>query len=119
MSIIVVAVIVYGTWGLLRDSVKLALNGVPPGVDVQKIHDYLSAQPGVTDVHDLHVWALSTTGNALSAHLVIPSGHPGDKTLDGIVGVLRERFEMHHATLQVDIGTTHHRCTLDRAPHAH
>ncbi|MBN3767163.1 cation diffusion facilitator family transporter [Burkholderia sp. Ac-20365] len=119
MSIIVVAVIVYGTWGLLRDSVKLALNGVPPGVDVQKIRDYLAAQPGVTDVHDLHVWALSTTGNALSAHLVIPAGHPGDKVIDGIVGTLRVEFDMHHATLQVDMGTTQHRCSLDHAPHAH
>jgi cobalt-zinc-cadmium efflux system protein len=119
MSIVVVAVIVYGTWGLLRDSIKLALNGVPPGVDVQKIREYLAAQPGVTDVHDLHVWALSTTGNALSAHLVIPDGHPGDMVIDGIVGTLRAEFDMHHATLQVDMGTTQHRCSLDRAPHAH
>ncbi|CAG9268438.1 cation diffusion facilitator family transporter [Paraburkholderia caribensis] len=119
MSIVVVAVIVYGTWGLLRDSIKLALNGVPPGVDVQKIREYLAAQPGVTDVHDLHVWALSTTGNALSAHLVIPDGHPGDVVIDGIVGTLRAEFDMHHATLQVDMGTTQHRCSLDHTPHAH
>ena len=119
MSIVVVAVIVYGTWGLLRDSLKLALNGVPPGVDLQKIREYLAAQPGVTDVHDLHVWALSTTGNALSVHLVIPDGHPGDKVIDGIVGTLRAEFDMHHATLQVDIGTTQHRCSLDHSPHAH
>jgi cobalt-zinc-cadmium efflux system protein len=118
MSIVVVAVIVYGTWGLLRDSLSLALNGVPPGVDVQRIRAYLSAQPGVTDVHDLHVWALSTTGNALSAHLVIPAGHPGDNVLDGIVCALRDEFDMHHATLQVDIGTTEHRCSLDQAPRA-
>ncbi|MBN3758807.1 cation transporter [Paraburkholderia sp. Tr-20389] len=119
MSIVVVAVIVYGTWGLLRDSVSLALNGVPPGVDMQKIRAYLAAQPGVTDVHDLHVWALSTTGNALSAHLVIPDGHPGDRVIDAIVGTLRADFDMHHATLQVDMGTTQHRCSLDHAPHAH
>ena len=98
---------------------SLALNGVPPGVDVQRIRAYLSAQPGVTDVHDLHVWALSTTGNALSAHLVIPAGHPGDTVLDGIVCALRDEFDMHHATLQVDIGTTEHRCSLDHAPRAH
>jgi cobalt-zinc-cadmium efflux system protein len=118
MSIIVVLVIVYGTWGLLRDSLSLAMNAVPPGVDLQRIRDYLAAQPGVTDVHDLHVWALSTTGNALSAHLVMPSGHPGDHAVDGIVAVLREEFQMHHATLQVDMGTTEHRCTLDHPPHA-
>jgi cobalt-zinc-cadmium efflux system protein len=118
MSLVVVAVIVYGTWGLLRDSVRLALNAVPPGVDLNRIRDYLAAQPGVTDVHDLHVWALSTTGNALSAHLVMPSGHPGDETVDAIVLTLRETFAMQHATLQVDLGTTEHCCSLDQ-PHAH
>jgi cobalt-zinc-cadmium efflux system protein len=118
MSLVVVAVIVYGTWGLLRDSVRLALDAVPPGVDLQRIRDYLAGQPGVTDVHDLHVWALSTTGNALSAHLVIPAGHPGDAVVDAIVLTLRERFAMQHATLQVDLGTTDHHCSLEH-PHAH
>ena len=119
MSLLVVAVVVVGTWGLLRDSVRLALDAVPPGVDLQGIRDYLAAQPGVVDVHDLHVWALSTTGNALTAHLVMPAGHPGDELLDGIVIALRERFSMQHATLQVDLGTTEHRCAMDHAPYAH
>ena len=118
MSLLVVAVIVYGTWGLLRDSVRLALDAVPPGVDLQRIREYLAGQPGVTDVHDLHVWALSTTGNALSAHLVIPAGHPGDAAVDAIVFTLREEFAMQHATLQVDLGTTHHHCSLEH-PHSH
>ncbi|CAH2907276.1 MAG: Cobalt/zinc/cadmium resistance protein CzcD [uncultured Paraburkholderia sp.] len=119
MSLLVVAVVVYGTWGLLRDSVRLALNAVPSGVDVERIRDYLADQPGVEDVHDLHIWALSTTGNALSAHLVMPAGHPGDERLDGIVLVLRERFSMQHATLQVDLGTSDHRCAMDHPPAAH
>ena len=119
MSLLVVAVVVAGTWGLLRDSLRLALDAVPSGVDLPGIRDYLAAQPGVVDVHDLHVWALSTTGNALSAHLVMPAGHPGDESLDRIVIVLRERFSMQHATLQVDLGTTEHRCAMDHAPHAH
>jgi cobalt-zinc-cadmium efflux system protein len=118
MSLFVVAVVVYGTWGLLRDSVRLALDAVPPGVDLSRIREYLAGQPGVTDVHDLHVWALSTTGNALSAHLVIPAGHPGDAAVDAIVLTLRERFSMQHATLQVDLGTSHHHCALEH-PHAH
>jgi cobalt-zinc-cadmium efflux system protein len=118
MRLIVVAVIVYGTWGLLRDSVRLALDAVPPGVDLQRIREYLAGQPGVTDVHDLHVWALSTTGNALTAHLVIPGGHPGDAAVDAIVLTLREEFAMHHATLQVDLGTTHHHCSLEH-PHSY
>ncbi|TKC91562.1 cation transporter [Trinickia terrae] len=114
MSLLVVAVVVYGTWGLLRDSVRMALAAVPPGVDTQRIHRYLTAQPGVADVHDLHVWALSTTESALSAHLVMPGGHPGDTVLDGIVQTLREQYAMHHATLQVDLGTSEHRCSLER-----
>ncbi|SIN93701.1 cation diffusion facilitator family transporter [Paraburkholderia phenazinium] len=118
MSLVVVAVVVYGTWGLLRDSVRLALDAVPPGVDLPGIREYLAGQPGVTDVHDLHVWALSTTGNALSAHLVIPAGHPGDAAVDAIVITLREKFAMQHATLQVDLGTSHHHCALEH-PHAH
>jgi cobalt-zinc-cadmium efflux system protein len=119
MSLVVVAVvIVYGTWGLLRDSVRLALDAVPPGVDLQRIREFLAGQPGVTDVHDLHVWALSTTGNALSAHLVIPTGHPGDAAVDAIVLTLREEFSMQHATLQVDLGTSQHHCSLQH-PHAH
>ncbi|RAS38113.1 cation diffusion facilitator family transporter [Paraburkholderia bryophila] len=119
MSLLVVAVVVVGTWGLLRDSVRLALDAVPPGVDLGHIREYLATQPGVVDVHDLHVWALSTTGNALSAHLVMPAGHPGDESLDAIVIVLRERFSMQHATLQVDLGTTEHHCAMEHAGHAH
>lgn len=115
MSLLVVAVVVYGTWGLLRDSVRMALDAVPPGVELQPIRDYLTALPGVTDVHDLHVWALSTTGNALSAHLVMPAGHPGDESIDRIIITLRERFSMQHATLQVDLGTTEHRCAMDHS----
>jgi len=119
MSLLVVAVVVYGTWGLLRDSVRLALNAVPSGVDLQSIRDYLADLPGVEGVHDLHVWALSTTGNALSVHLVMPAGHPGDERLDGIVLALRERFSMQHATLQVDLGTTSHRCAMEHPVEQH
>jgi cobalt-zinc-cadmium efflux system protein len=113
MSIVVVLVILYGTWGLLRESVRLALAAVPSSVDLPGVRTFLASQSGVTDVHDLHVWALSTTGNALSAHLVMPAGHPGDAALDRIVHALRVRFRMHHVTLQVDLGTTEHHCALD------
>ncbi|MFC4702854.1 MULTISPECIES: cation diffusion facilitator family transporter [Paraburkholderia] len=119
MSIVVVLVIVRGTWGLLRESVRLALAAVPEGVDIERIRGFLAQQQGVTDVHDLHVWALSTTGNALSAHLVMPAGHPGDAALDAIVSALGARFRMRHVTLQVDLGTSAHRCSLDAAPHLH
>ncbi|MBN3855597.1 cation transporter [Paraburkholderia sp. Ac-20340] len=113
MSIVVVLVIVRGTWGLLRESVRLALAAVPEGIDIDGIRLFLAQQHGVTDVHDLHVWALSTTGNALSAHLVMPAGHPGDAALDAIVSALGTRFRVQHVTLQVDLGTSVHRCALD------
>lgn len=119
MSIVVVLVIVRGTWGLLRESVRLALAAVPEGVDIERIRIFLAQQQGVTDVHDLHIWALSTTGNALSAHLVMPAGHPGDAALDAIVGALGVRFRITHVTLQVDMGTSAHRCALDGAQHIH
>ncbi|WP_081723361.1 cation diffusion facilitator family transporter [Paraburkholderia mimosarum] len=113
MSIAVVLVIVYGTWGLLRESVRLALAAVPGNVDIVRVRAFLAQQEGVIDVHDLHVWALSTTGCALTAHLVMPAGHPGDAALDRIVESLNTRFGMRHATLQVDLGTSEHRCALE------
>ncbi|WP_075358859.1 cation diffusion facilitator family transporter [Caballeronia sordidicola] len=119
MSIVLVAVIVAGTWGLGRDAMRLAMAAVPPGVDKPRIEKYLSDLPGVTDVHDLHVWALSTTENAMTAHIVMPAGHPGDVFVDAIVGTLRRDYAMHHATLQVEMGTTVHSCSLGEKAHAH
>ncbi|PYE23791.1 cobalt-zinc-cadmium efflux system protein [Paraburkholderia silvatlantica] len=119
MSIAVVLVIVYGTWGLLRESVRLALAAVPENVDIARVRSFLAQQEGVVDVHDLHVWALSTTGCALSAHLVMPAGHPGDAALDHMVESLQGRFGMRHVTLQVDLGTSEHRCALDVPDGAH
>jgi cobalt-zinc-cadmium efflux system protein len=118
MSIVVVAVIVAGTWGLGRDAMRLAMAAVPPGVDKPRIEKYLADLPGVTDVHDLHVWALSTTENAMTAHIVMPAGHPGDVFVDAIVATLRGEYAMHHATLQVEMGTTEHSCSLGEKAHA-
>lgn len=117
VSLVIVVVIVLGTWSLLRESVQLSMAAVPPGVDAGKVQAFLAAQPGVTGVHDLHIWALSTTETALTAHLVIPGGYPGDAALDAIEHGLRERYAIHHCTLQVEQGTTHHHCTLQG--HAH
>jgi cobalt-zinc-cadmium efflux system protein len=86
-------------------------------VDKPGIERYLAGVPGVTDVHDLHVWALSTTESAMTAHLVMPEGHPGDLFVDGIVATLRRDHAMNHATLQVERGTTEHQCALhERSP---
>ena len=108
VSLVIVVIIVAGTWSLMKESVQLALAGVPANVDAGKVNAFLAAQPGVTEVHDVHIWAMSTTETALTAHLVMPGGYPGDATIDGIVAHLREDFSIHHCTLQVEQGTTRH-----------
>jgi cobalt-zinc-cadmium efflux system protein len=112
MSVAIVLVIVVGTWGLLRDSLQLALSAVPEQVDAVAVDNYLRQLDGVTDIHDLHIWGLSTTETALTVHLVIPNGHPGDDFLDGISHALEEQFSIHHTTLQIEQGTTNHACSL-------
>lgn len=104
LSLVVVAVIVRGTWGLLRESTALALDAVPPGIDAAAVAGFLKAHPGVTAVHDLHIWPMGSTDTALTAHLVIPAGHPGDAALAAIAHDLEHRFRIGHATLQVETG---------------
>ena len=120
VSLAIVVVIVLGTWSLLRESVQLSMAAVPPGVDAGAVREYLCGQPGVKEVHDLHIWAMSTTENALTAHVVMPGGYPGDRVLDAMVDKLRSDFGIHHCTLQVEEGTTHHGCALGHDhDHAH
>lgn len=121
MSLFIVVVILFGVWGLLRDSLRLALNAVPKHIDVPAINDYLCQLKGVADIHDLHIWGLSTTESALTVHLVMPGGHPGDVFMDEIVHTLEDRYDIHHSTLQIELGTTHHSCTLStiKPSHAH
>lgn len=78
MSLIVAAIIVVGTWRLLRDSVRLALDAVPEGIEIDLVRSHLAGLAGIVEVHDLHIWGMSTTDNALTVHLVMPQGHPGD-----------------------------------------
>lgn len=120
VSLIIVVIVVIGTWNLLSESMQLAMNAVPLQVDVDGIEAYLRKQEGVTDIHDLHIWGLSTTENALTVHLVIPQGYPGDAYLDCIADHLRQHFNVHHCTLQAEQGTTDHTCSLDElAAHPH
>ncbi len=102
VSLMISAVIVAGTWSLLRDSMKMTLHGVPPGVDEQAVRKFLEACPGVCAIHDLHIWPMSTTETALTCHLIIPTGHPGDTELRQITNQLRDRFSIPHATLQIE-----------------
>jgi cobalt-zinc-cadmium efflux system protein len=116
LSVVLVVIVVGGTWSLLKESLQMVLAGVPAGVDAKAVTAYLAAQPGVTEVHDVHIWSMSTTETALTAHLVMPAGYPGDATLDALVRRLREDFSIHHCTLQVEQGTTQHNsCSLHGA----
>lgn len=102
-SLAIVVVIVWGTWGLLRDAMAMSLAAVPPGIDCNAVQAYLADLPGVTAVHDLHIWAMSTTETALTGHLVLPGGHPGDRFLIQVADELSTRFAIGHTTLQIEI----------------
>jgi cobalt-zinc-cadmium efflux system protein len=104
LSLVVVAVILRGTWGLLRESVAMALDAVPNGIDAEAVADFLKSRPGVVTVHDLHIWPMGTTDTALTAHLVMPDGHPGDAALAALAHDLEHRFGIDHATIQIETG---------------
>ncbi|MBI0445498.1 cation diffusion facilitator family transporter [Deinococcus sp. DB0503] len=104
ISLLVAAVILLGSWGLLRESVNLTLDAVPEGVDPATIKAYLAALPGVMEVHNLHVWGMSTTEIALTAHLVMPNGIPNDTFYTQVQHELHDEFGIEHATLQVEYG---------------
>ena len=102
MSLIICIVIVSSTWGLLRDSTAMSLSAVPPSINPKAVRDYLEHREGVVQVHDLHIWPMSTTEAALTCHMVIPSGHPGDAYLLKVAHDLMEDFGIQHATLQIE-----------------
>jgi cobalt-zinc-cadmium efflux system protein len=104
ISLVIAAVVLASGWGLMRDSVNLALDAVPKGIELTQVRGYLAALDGVTEVHDLHIWAMSTNEAALTAHLVRPGGHD-DAFLHHVCEGLSHRFNIHHATLQVEISS--------------
>jgi cobalt-zinc-cadmium efflux system protein len=106
LSLLIAVVIVIGTWDLLRESMNLALDAAPKGVDVAAVRVWLERLPGVVDVHDLHIWAMSTTETALTAHLTRPANDDGDGFLHEACEGLARRFGIGHATLQVETGPT-------------
>lgn len=105
VSLVIAALIVWSSWGLLRDSTAMALAGVPPGIEPGDVRTFLIRQPGVVELHDLHIWPMSTTDVALTAHLVMETGHPGDGFLVETADELRMRFGIGHATLQIENAT--------------
>jgi cobalt-zinc-cadmium efflux system protein len=113
VSLLIVAAILVSTWGLLRDSLHLSLDGVPASVNSSDVMSYLADQRGVTDVHDLHIWALSTTSVALTAHLVVPDRGAEDALLDSLTPDLKRRFHIHHSTLQIERDRCEHGCEVE------
>jgi cobalt-zinc-cadmium efflux system protein len=101
MCFIIIIVVVWGTWGLLKDSVNLALDAVPEGVDLSKVTKYLKSIKGVKGVFDLHIWGMSTTQTALSVHLLMPDNKGDDRVLNEIRDQLHEQFEITHPTIQI------------------
>ena len=115
VSLLIVLVIVAGTWRLLRESLQLSLNAVPKHINAPAVETWLRQRAGVAGVHDLHIWGMSTTESALTVHLVMPGGYPGDAFMDSVMRTLKERFSIQHSTLQVEQGTTDHACVLHSA----
>lgn len=111
-SLAIAGVILAGTWSLLRDSVGMSLDAVPAGISPGEVGAFLKAQPGVTAIHDLHIWPMSTTDTALTCHCLMPGGHPGDEFLVHLAHQLHERFSIGHVTIQVEVDE-HIACALE------
>lgn len=109
-SMVIALAIIAGTWGLFRQSLHLLFDGVPESVVLADVDALLRALPGVEDAHDLHVWAMSTTDIALTAHLVMPGGHPGDAFLEHVADELHEHFHITHPTIQIEVDGLDHGC---------
>ena len=111
-SLAIALVILAGTWKLLRDSLGMSLDAVPPGLKSAEVRAFLERLDGVSTIHDLHIWPLSTTETALTCHCVMPGGHPGDARLAQIAHELHERFDIDHATIQIEVDE-HVACALE------
>lgn len=116
VSLVIVVFIVYGTWGLLRDSVNLALDAVPEGIDMKDVKEYLAGLPTCVDVHDLHVWGVSSTEAALTAHVVMAQAVCDDALLARTANELHQRFGIEHTTLQVELGDPTFPCRCRLTP---
>lgn len=105
VSLAISAIIFWSSWSLMREAIAMSLDAVPAGIDAAEVERALAAMPGVAAVHDLHIWPMSTTDTVMTAHLVMPSGHPGDGFLAEAQHVMHARFGIGHATLQIEIGS--------------
>lgn len=114
ISLIIVVVITIGTWGLLKESFLLSMDAVPKNIDVDAVMNYLKSVNGVTEVHDLHIWAMSTTETALTAHLVMPQSYNDDLFLKRICSQLHEKFGIEHSTIQIEKNAQNSNCEIDK-----
>jgi len=114
ISLVIVAIILIGTWGLLRDSLNLAIDSVPAGIDPAEVESYLKTHPLVGSLHDLHIWAMSTTETALTVHLVTTQDPIDDSFLQKVSEGLHQRFGIGHSTIQIERNDTEEPCRLDR-----
>jgi cobalt-zinc-cadmium efflux system protein len=105
VSLILAVVILLGTWRLLKSSVNLSLDAVPEGVDITKIESYLKSLPSIEEIHDLHVWGMSTTETALTVHLIRRDREDNDEMLRKITKELHDQFDIEHPTIQIENGT--------------
>lgn len=110
ISLVIAVVILFGTWDLLRHALHLSLDGVPASIELGEVSDYLTTLPGVKAIHDLHVWAMSTSETALTVHLIMPDGQPDDDFLCRVAKALHDEFAIDHTTIQVETGE--HQCVL-------
>jgi cobalt-zinc-cadmium efflux system protein len=118
LSLLIIAVILWSTWGLLKESLIMALHAVPAGIDPEAVEAMLEELPGVTRIHDLHIWPMSTTEAALTAHLVMPGGHPGDAFLIDLQHRLAHDFRIDHTTVQIELGDGAE-CAMHSHEHGH
>jgi cobalt-zinc-cadmium efflux system protein len=112
MSFIIIAVILWGTWQLFSDSVNLALDAVPKNIDVEKVRHFIESKNGVENLHDLHIWAMSTTQIALTAHLVMPNGND-DNFITSLQNELKKKFNIGHTTFQIENRNLQQSCDTD------
>jgi cobalt-zinc-cadmium efflux system protein len=110
VGLLIVAIILWGTWGLLRDSVSLILDAIPHYIDYVGVKEFLQSLPDAIAVHDLHIWGLSTKEIALTAHVVMKEGTPANVDYKKINRVLKDKFKINHATVQVEIENSDFLC---------
>ena len=113
ISLVIVIVITIGTWDLLRDSFLMSVDAVPKEINLKDVESYLKKIPGVIEIHDLHIWAMSTTENALTVHLVMPDSNQGDYFLKEICGKLQEKFGIEHSTIQIERDVQAANCSVN------